>query len=596
MIPKTIHCCWLGSGPKTALAEKCRESWLKYAPDWKLREWTADDLAALNPPPFVQEAMRRGMWAFAADWLRFAALQAEGGVYLDYDVELVRPLAVEGEFVAGQWLPGRKVGMEPAVLALEKGSAVAAAMVKEFAHAEFDTSRTAGERLDEALSAKGLSLKMLPPEEFCPIDVDGKLYATAATRGIHHYAMSWASPSRRVARWLSWHGMRRAVDACIGLRRALVGGPLGVVLVALLAALAVVSAVQGFRNGLEWVDFHWESAALFLRGENPYQWFFDGRYFDGVVVDATQAPSTIAFILPFGLLPHGVANTLWDVANLFFTAAFLFFVHRLFFRPAAAASRAFWLFAALFLCGVPWRVGMGCGQHTMFSLAFFAAALWTMERRCHWTLVGALVSAALFKYTATAPLALVFVIRRQWKALGFALAIHLALTAALGWWTHTSPVELVLGSVRVGVALNPPGEADLAGLARWFGAADTWPWAFAGYVVFGAAILAFSARRFVRRAERGAMELLFDLSVLALLANVFFYHRSYDFVTLAFPLAYCILARPSAFTAACWLVIVNTFFFLRLDFALGLGVYTPVNFVLHLVALVAAGARCRRSV
>lgn len=89
------------------------------------------------------------------------------------------------------------------------------------------------------------------------------------------------------------------------------------------------------------------------------------------------------------------------------------------------------------------------------------------------------------------------------------------------------------------------------------------------------------------------MELLFDLSVLALLANVFFYHRCYDFVTLAFPLAYCILARPSAFTAACWLVVVNTFFFLRLDFALGLGVYTPVNFVLHIAALVAAGAQTK---
>ena len=256
---------------------------------------------------------------------------------------------------------------------------------------------------------------------------------------------------------------------------------IGRVLMAVGVALAAVSVVQGFRNGLGLVDFHWESAALFLRGENPYRWFFDGRLYDGVVVDATQAPSTIAFILPFGLMPHLLANTLWDISNLLFTAAFLFFVHRLFFRQASS-SRAFFAFAVLFLCGVPWRVGMGCGQHTMFSLAFFAAALWAMERRLHWTLVGALISAALFKYTVTAPLALVFVIRRQWKAVGFAAVVHLALTAALGWWTHTSPVELVLGSIRVGATLNPAGgDADLAGLARWFGAADLWPWAFAGY-------------------------------------------------------------------------------------------------------------------
>ena len=593
MIPNTIHCCWLGGGPKTALAEKCRVSWRKFAPGWEIREWTAADLAALDPPPFVDEAMRRGQWAFAADWLRFAALAAEGGVYLDYDVELVRPLAVDGEFVAGQWLPGGKVGMEPAVLALEKGSAVAAAMLEAYRGASFDAVRTVGERLGEALDAKGISVKVLPPEVFCPIDVDGSLRATDATIGVHHYAMAWAGPVRRFARWLSWHGMRRVVDALLRLRNAVAHGALGKALIAVGAALALVSVVQGFRNGLVLVDFHWESAALFLRGENPYRWFFDGRLYDGVVVDATQAPSTIAFILPFGLLPHAFANTLWDVSNLLFTAVFLFFVQRLFFRPAKA-PRAFWAFVILFLCGVPWRVGMGCGQHAMFSLAFFAAALWAMERRLHWAVVGALLSAALFKYTVTAPLALVFVIRRQWKAVGFAAAVHLALTTALGCWTHTSPLTLVVESVRVGATLKPIGDADLMGLARWFGVADLWPWAFAGYAVFGAAMLAFAVRR-GSRSDGGTALLLFDLAVLALLADVFFYHRCYDFVSLAFSLACCLLAKPSAFTAMCWLVVLNTFFFLRLDFALGLGVYVPVNFALHLAALALAALACCRS-
>ena len=387
--------------------------------------------------------------------------------------------------------------------------------------------------------------------------------------------------------------MRGAVDALLRLRNAVAHGALGNALIAVGAALALVSVVQGFRNGLVLVDFHWESAVLFLRGENPYRWFFDGRLYDGVVVDATQAPSTIAFILPFGLLPHAFANTLWDVSNLLFTAVFLFFVQRLFFRPAKA-PRAFWAFVILFLCGVPWRVGMGCGQHAMFSLAFFAAALWAMERRLHWAVVGALLSAALFKYTVTAPLALVFVIRRQWKAVGFAAAVHLALTTALGCWTHTSPLTLVVESVRVGATLKPIGDADLMGLARWFGVADLWPWAFAGYAVFGAAMLAFAVRR-GSRSDGGTALLLFDLAVLALLADVFFYHRCYDFVSLAFSLACCLLAKPSAFTAMCWLVVLNTFFFLRLDFALGLGVYVPVNFALHLAALALAALACCRS-
>ena len=78
--------------------------------------------------------------------------------------------------------------------------------------------------------------------------------------------------------------------------------------------------------------------------------------------------------------------------------------------------------------------------------------------------------------------------------------------------------------------------------------------------------------------------------MLALLSNVLFYHRCYDFVSLSFPLVCCLLAKPSAFTALCWLVVLNTFFFLRLDFALSLGVYVLVSLALR------RGARtCYRS-
>ena len=90
----------------------------------------------------------------------------------------------------------------------------------------------------------------------------------------------------------------------------------------LLVLLALLSVSQGFVNGLRFVDSHWESAALFLSGENPYQWFFDGRYFQGVYVDATQAPSTIAFILPFGMFSHYVGNMLWGGGEYFLPASY----------------------------------------------------------------------------------------------------------------------------------------------------------------------------------------------------------------------------------------------------------------------------------
>ncbi|MBQ3289076.1 MAG: DUF2029 domain-containing protein [Kiritimatiellae bacterium] len=586
MIPKIIHCCWFGGEPKTPLVERCLASWRKFAPDFDIREWGLDDLLAMSPPQFVADAVKARKWAFAADWLRFAALYAEGGVYFDTDVELVAPLEAYNEFVAGQCLPGGGIGMEPAVMALEKGSPVAAAMLEHYVKAVFDASQTVGERLAETLGRIGLSLAVLPPEAFCPIGLDGTMHVTDRTIGIHRCAMSWCTWRRRLARWLSWHGMRGAVDMLLEFRCLFSRcGWLARLAIAAAVFLTAASVVKGFLNGLEWVDFHWESAALLLRGENPYRWFLEGRYYDGVVVDATQVPSTIAFLLPFGLLPHGVANVLWDVCNLGFTCMFLLFMGRLFFRRGDGVSLVFWAFVVLFLCGVPWRVGMGCGQHAMFSLAFFTAAVWAMERRKHWLLVGALLSAGLFKYTMTVPLAFVFVIRRQWRALAAAVAIHFALTVVLGLWTGTDPLTLVRQSMEVGVKLNPSGgDADLAGLASWFGVADVWPWAKAGYVVFGLAIVGYSAMRFLGRSQKDP-SLLLDLSVLAVLANLVCYHRCYDLVSLAFPLALCLTRSSGIRKVLLCVLVVNVFFLLRIDFAVGLGFYNPVNFTLHLLTL-----------
>jgi len=597
VIPKVIHCCWLGDKPKTRLVKTCQESWRKFAPDWTVREWTMVEIQKASasgrlpqPPKFFYDAVKSRKWAFAADWLRFAALMSEGGIYLDCDVELLKPLTANKEFVAGQWMPNGNVGLEPAVLALEKNSAIARAMVEFYDSASFDANRTTGEIMEEILVRVGLSIEVRPPEVFCPIDINGRCRKTENTVGIHHYAMSWVSGRRKLAQWLSWHGMRPLVDMLLQLRHKIrQSSPMARLVAVAALIITAISVVQGFRNGLDCVDFHWESAALFLKGENPYQWFFDGRFYEGVIVDATQAPSTIAFILPFGLLPHSVANSLWAVCNLGFTAMFLFFMYRLFFAHGGMV-KMFGVFAVMFLCGVPWRVGMGCGQHTIFSLAFFAAAVWAMHRERSWIIVGTLISASLFKYTVTAPLALLFIIHRQWKAIGLAAAIHAALTVMLGLWTGTNPIDLLLQSVKVGTALNPAGgDADLAGIARWFGAENFRPWALAGYAIFGLVLAAYTAIRLHQGRGNDIRKLSMDLATLALLANLVCYHRSYDFVTLAFPLAACLvrLHKPcqTVLAAILALPVINTFFFLRIDFALGLDVYRPIGFALHLLAL-----------
>lgn len=221
MIQKVIHCFW-AKGPKTKLAEKCLVSWKRFAPDWEIREWSLADLPADGLPSFVREAVAARQWAMVSDWLRMRALKDFGGLYLDLDVELVQPVdrLPAGEWVAGEWTPGGGVWMNPGSgLALEKGSSVAVGMLESYARLEFDPSREMMAWINERLGAVAKGLTVLDPEVMSPIRADGTMCRTERTVGVHWYAMSWASPRRRLARWMSWHGMRPLVELLLRARR-----------------------------------------------------------------------------------------------------------------------------------------------------------------------------------------------------------------------------------------------------------------------------------------------------------------------------------------------------------------------------------------
>lgn len=229
---KVIHCVWLG-GPKTELARKCRASWERFAPDWEIREWGLErsaggwrvkangrEVGPVQVPRYVQSALASRKWAFAADWLRFVALEREGGIYFDFDVELVRRLdgLPDDEWVAGEWICNETaVGMNPCAIALNCGSRVAGRMLSAYDSAEFTIDRTVGDLMAEA----GVEMLVLPPEVFCPSDHCGRLHVTAQTVGVHHYALSWITPRRRLARWLNWHGLGWVTDILLAVWRRL---------------------------------------------------------------------------------------------------------------------------------------------------------------------------------------------------------------------------------------------------------------------------------------------------------------------------------------------------------------------------------------
>lgn len=91
MIPKIIHYCWFGRGPKPELILRCIESWKRFCPEYEIMEWNEDNFD-IHSCAYTEEAYEEQKWAFVADYARLYALEQYGGLYLDTDMELLKPI------------------------------------------------------------------------------------------------------------------------------------------------------------------------------------------------------------------------------------------------------------------------------------------------------------------------------------------------------------------------------------------------------------------------------------------------------------------------------------------------------------------------
>ena len=88
-IPKKIHYCWFGKNKKNSLINHCIDSWKKNLPDYEIIEWNEDNFdICMNQ--YVKEAYEAKKWAFVSDYVRLYALNREGGIYFDTDVEVFK--------------------------------------------------------------------------------------------------------------------------------------------------------------------------------------------------------------------------------------------------------------------------------------------------------------------------------------------------------------------------------------------------------------------------------------------------------------------------------------------------------------------------
>lgn len=94
MIPKIIHACWLGSAEMPQVYKNYIEGWKKLNPDFEVKVWTDNDFEEYyDDSLFVRDCLEKKKYGFLADYFRFTVLYKFGGIYIDTDVEMLKPIS-----------------------------------------------------------------------------------------------------------------------------------------------------------------------------------------------------------------------------------------------------------------------------------------------------------------------------------------------------------------------------------------------------------------------------------------------------------------------------------------------------------------------
>lgn len=207
-IPKKIHYCWLGRNPKPKSVLKCIESWKKFCPDYEIIEWNEDTLD-ISSHLYSKQAYDAKAWAFATDYFRLWIVYTHGGIYLDTDVQVIKPLDPLLENKAFMGFETEEHIASGLGFGAEAGSAFLAENMKIYENLPYvnddgtynrlpapeystNVAKAYGLTKDTGVIQTVLDLTCYPREYFAPKDFwTRRIHITPNTYTIHHYSATW---------------------------------------------------------------------------------------------------------------------------------------------------------------------------------------------------------------------------------------------------------------------------------------------------------------------------------------------------------------------------------------------------------------------
>ena len=206
MIPKRIHYCWFGQNTRSALNERCVESWRKILPDYQIKEWNETNSPLDNT--YCRAAHARGLWSKLSNYVRLHALYTEGGIYLDTDVEAIKSftpllhhkcfLGFQQQEEQGDWVNSAITGAQSGHSLLRRCMELTVETFTE--EGEFSRSPAIMTRALREVGLREYGLQEIkdvavyPAEYFYPYPWFGKFSPDCIkeeTYCIHHWEASW---------------------------------------------------------------------------------------------------------------------------------------------------------------------------------------------------------------------------------------------------------------------------------------------------------------------------------------------------------------------------------------------------------------------